>query len=74
MSTKSSLFLTEDNEHCYTDGNEPNYNNNNEWIGDTITLEIAKKNINIVCNDDEDLIIEIKPNCELYKHIMKMKE
>ena len=73
MSTKSSLFLTEDNEHCYTDGNEPNYHNN-VWVGDTITFEIAKKNINIVCNDDEDLIIEIKPNCELYKHIMKMKE
>lgn len=72
MSTKSSLFLTKDNEHCYTDCNEPNYKDG-EYIGDTITLEMDKRNISIVCNDDMDLIIEIKPGSELYELIKMMK-
>ena len=59
MSTKSSLFLTKDNEHCYTDCNELKYKDG-KYIGDTITLEFDKKNIEIVANDDDDLSIEIK--------------
>lgn len=71
MSTKSSLFLTKDNEHCYTDSSDPNFKGD-EYIGDTITLELAKKNIKIISNDDDDLIIEIKPGSELYEIIKRM--
>lgn len=41
MSTKSSLFLTEDNEHCY-------YELDLNFISPSIILEIDKKNIKII--------------------------
>jgi len=72
MSSKSSLFLTKDNEHCYEDCNEPHYKDG-KFIGDTITLEMDKKNIRIVANDDDDLIIEIDPGSELYDLIKMMR-
>jgi hypothetical protein len=72
MSSKSSLFLTKDNEHCYTDCNEPNYKDG-KYIGDTITLEFNKKNIEILANDDDDLIIEIKAGSELYELVKMMR-
>ena len=72
MSTKNSLFLTKDNEHCYADCSQPNYNERGDYIGDTITLEIDKKNIEIITNDEDDLIIEIKPGSELYELIKTM--
>lgn len=72
MSNKSSLFLTKDNEHCYTDCSEPNFKDG-KHIGDTITLEMSKSNISIVANDNDDLIIEIKPGSELYELIKMMK-
>lgn len=73
MSSKSTLFLTEDNEHCYFECNEPHYYKENKFIGYTIYLEMSKKNIEIVCNDDEDLIIKIKPDSELYELIKLME-
>lgn len=73
MSSKSSLFLTRDNEHCYEECNEPHYKDD-KFNGYTIVLEMSKRNISILCDDDEDLIIEIKPGSELYNHILKMKE
>jgi hypothetical protein len=77
MSSKATIFLTRDNEHCYEECNESHYEmteNEEKFQGYTIILEMSKKNIDVVCNDGEDLIIEIKPNCELYRHILKMKE
>ena len=74
MSSKSTLFLTKDNEHFYNDGNEPHYKNG-KWIGDTLVLEMCKENINILINNNEDLVIEIiNPESELYKNMMKMRE
>jgi hypothetical protein len=74
MSTKSTLFLTNINEHFYEEGNEPHYKDG-KWIGNTLVLEMSKENINILINDDEDLVIEItNPESELYKHMMKMRE
>lgn len=72
MSTKSSLFLTQDNEHCYEECLNPHYEND-KFIGYTIVLEMSKKNINICTNDDEDLVIEIDPGSELYELIKMMK-
>lgn len=73
MSSKSSLFLTRDNEHCYEDCNQPFTNNEGDYIGDTITLEMSKKNIRIICNDEDDLIMEIDPGSELYDLIKMMR-
>ena len=58
MSSKSTIFLTNENEHCYF-----------ELLDETIVLEMKKSNIEILINDDEDLIIEIKPDCDFYKLI-----
>lgn len=77
MSTKASLFLTDDNEHCYEETAEPHYDGNiydpKNFKGYTIVLEMSKKNIRIVDNNEDDLIIEIDPGSELYRFIMKMK-
>ena len=62
MSTKATIFLTEDNEHCYE-----------EVIDDTIIMEFSKDNIKIICDDELDLIIEIKKGSELYKLIKNYK-
>ena len=61
MSTKATIFLTEDNEHCYE-----------EVIDDTIIMEFSKDNIKIICDDELDLIIEIKKGSELYKLIKNL--
>ena len=45
-----------------------------EYIGSTIVLEMDKKNIRIVCNDESDLIIEIDPGSELYERIKMMRD
>ena len=63
MSTKATIFLTEDNEHCYE-----------EVIDDTIIMEFSKDNIKIICDDQLDLIIEIKKGSELYKLIKNYKK
>ena len=56
MSSRGTILLTEDNEHFYHDCND-----------DTVILEFDGKNINIRCNDIDDLIVEIKPNNQLHK-------
>jgi len=42
MSTKSTIFLTKDNEHCYFETLEPLYENG-KFLGNTIYLEMDKK-------------------------------
>jgi predicted nuclease of predicted toxin-antitoxin system len=62
MSTKRTLFLTSDNEHLYKDG-------------DTIIFEMSKKNVNILVNDDDDLVVEFTdPTSELYKRVQAMSD
>jgi hypothetical protein len=73
MSTKNSLFLTQDNEHCYSDCSEPTYKDG-KWIGDNIILEMDKRNVEIVTNDDNDLIIRVTAGSELYKMIERMND
>lgn len=66
MSTKSSILLTSDNEHWFTDCSEP-LTTFPKPYKDVITLEFSKKNIRVDANDNDDLIISItNPNCEIY--------
>jgi len=68
MSSKSTILLTNDNEHWYNDCSEPL-----TGIKDAITLEFSKKNIRIDLNDNEDLVISIiNPNCEIYDVLSKL--
>ncbi len=64
MSTKSTIFLTSDNEHCYFEHAE----------GDTIVLEMSKKHTDLLTNDDDDIIVEIKPNNELYDFFKELSQ
>lgn len=74
MSTKSTIFLTEDNEHCYSDCSLP-HGTADKREGDSIVLELSKENINILCNDQWDLVIEFKnPNSAIYKKIKSLQE
>jgi len=62
MSTKSTVILTEDNEHIYYEGNDMSY-----------VMEFDKKNIDILINDDIDgLVISIKEGSDLYKQLKKL--
>ena len=58
MSTKSTVILTEDNEHIY-----------HECQDDSYVMEFSKKNIDIDINDDEELVISINPGSDLYQQI-----
>ena len=73
MSTKNSLFLTQDNEHCYSDCSEPTFKDG-KWVGDNIILEMDKRNIEIIANNRHDLIIRIFPCSELYKMVERMSD
>jgi len=73
MSTRTTIILTNDNEHWYNDGSEPLTGINENTYKDVITLEFSKKNIRIDLNDDEDLVISIiNPNCEIYEVFSKL--
>ncbi len=74
MSTKSTIILTNDNEHWFNDCNEP-LTKVGEPYKDAITLEFSKKNIRIDLNDDDDLVITIiNPNCEIYDIIKSINK
>lgn len=69
MSSKSTILITKDNEHWYTDCNEPL-----EDYKYAITLEFDKKNIRVDANDEDDLVITIiNSKSEIYKAIEKLK-
>jgi hypothetical protein len=68
MSTKSTIFLTNDNEHCYSEGSEPNFKDG-KFIGNSIVMELDKSNIDIH-EDKESVIITFKnPSSDIYKQI-----
>lgn len=62
MSSKNTIFLTEDNEHCYHDCND-----------DTIVIELSKKNIEILLDDEDDFIIQVNSGSDLYNIFNKIK-
>lgn len=69
MSTRSTIFLTSDNEHCYSDCAAPHFDDNKNFIGDSIIFEMNKKNTDLITNDEDYIIVEIKPGNELYQII-----
>lgn len=75
MSHKSTVFLTQDNEHCYIDHSEHCEDENGKYIGDALYLEIDPKNIIYQSNDGVDgIIVGIKAGCELYKLLNSIKQ
>ena len=67
MSTKSSLILTNDNEHWYEETNEPRYKDG-KFEGFDIEIEIDNKNlIEYNLDRDEGMFITIKGDSHLAK-------
>ena len=74
MSSKSTLFLTKDNEHAYHDCSEPFEDKKGERK-EALTIEFSKSNIRIDLNDQDDLIITIvNVDSDLYKIMSKLKD
>ena len=74
MSTKSTVFLTEDDEHCYTDCSMPVINSNKEYVGDELILEIDLKNIDIHKDSDTLTLYFKNPTSEIYKKIKSIEK
>jgi len=69
MSSKSSVFLTSQNEHCYDETFE---HDGDEF---RLYLEIDKSNIKSFSYDEEDgIIIGIKGDSEIAKNIRRSRE
>ena len=73
MSTKSTIFLTDDNIHWYEDCSEPNFDANDKFIGDSIILEFDTSFAKISQYGSE-IFITLKPGCDLYNKIKQLKQ
>ena len=72
MSTKSSIILTNDDEHWYSDCAEPLCM---KTYKDAITLEFSKKNVRVDMNNKEAIVLTItNPEYEIYKILSELKE
>lgn len=73
MSTRSTMFLTSDNEHCYYECSSQHRDNEGKFIGYDIHLEVDKKNLShFECNEDEGVFMIIPPGSEIYTLIQRM--
>lgn len=72
MSTKSTLFLTKDNEHCYYETNSSYNDAEGKHIGYDIELQFDKKNISEFYEDEDSYSLTIPPESEIYSLIEKM--
>jgi len=61
MSTKSTILLTDDNEHWYFDCAS---------VPDDIVLEFNRGSVSI-SNDEDSFTITIKADSDLYKHALR---
>lgn len=73
MSTRSTIFLTKDNEHCFDDcrAEHDKFGNVIEYF---IDLEVSQKNGEIVYNDEESFCVRIYPDTDLHANITRAKE
>lgn len=73
MSTKSTIFLTKDNEHCFRDcGYE--LDNKGNYVTDFIDFEMNKENISIIHDKEDFLVVRIFPNTDLHKCLLNAEE
>ena len=72
MSTRSTMFLTRDNEHCYYECNSQHRDNEGNFIGYDIEFEIDKKNVSEFYEDEESYVLTIPPGSEIYTLMQRM--
>ena len=75
MSSKNTIFLTNDhNEHCYFDCSEQSEDYTGV-IQDVITIEFSKENIRLDSNNDSELVLTItNVDSEIHKVFSKVTE
>lgn len=75
MSAHRTIFLTENNEHCYDDCLEARYDRHNVYKGNAIVLELDKSHCEVIHNNETDLIIQFNdPDSQIYKLIASLKD
>lgn len=74
MSTKSSLFLTRDNEHWYEETSAPCFDKDNNYLGDTIIVEFDKLNAVVLNNDEQDIALKLRAGTEIHSIISQFNE
>lgn len=72
MSTKSTIILSNDNEHWYDECAQPRYKDG-KFIGNDIVLEIDKSNIVEKDEDDNWVYITIRGDSDLAKRLARLK-
>ena len=73
MSTKSTILLTDNNEHWYNDCSEPLTTLDEGSYKDAITLEFSKQNIRVDMDDEDAIAITItNPDSEIYAIFAKL--
>jgi hypothetical protein len=71
MSTKSTIFLTNEDEHCYDDCSEQHHEDG-KFLGNTIYMEINKSNGEVVWENEESFTVKFNnPKSEIYNNIRK---
>jgi len=70
MSTKDTIILTNDNEHIYGDCSNQFESKGN--IRHEITFEFSRKNINIECLNDENLVFSLNNDSEIFRYFYKL--
>lgn len=73
MSTKATIFLTKDNEHCYEEGTPMRWQDGPEIVRDVIVMEINKDNAEVI-EDEDGYVLYIKPGSEFYNQLLKLRK
>ena len=71
MSTKSTIILSEDNEHIYFDCNNQ-FKTKDEPFASEISFEFCKKNIRIDTNDKDYLCFTLNKDSEMFRTFSKI--
>lgn len=72
MSSKSTLILSEDNEHWYEETNSSRCTRHGKFVGFDIVIEIDKKNIVDRDESSNDIVFTIKGDSDLAKRLSKL--
>ncbi len=72
MSTKSTVFLTRYNEHCYTDCAMPR-EVDGKYVGDDLTLEIDKESMADLRIYEDSIVIDIKAGTHIWKVLKQLR-
>ena len=74
MSSRSTIFLTKDNEHWYEETDNANYDDKGIFLGFTLELEFDSLNSHIEYECCDGFTVRVTPGTELYDKIKSMRD